>query len=249
MFLFLMIAVAFISDDVSFADLGERKIVQLITQRDESLYRAVKGVEDDKLTVVDVGSLEEQTFEKSELKAIRRNLTDSAIAEGVGVGSWLAWQLQPIFDGAERRQTVASIQQAAVFVTGNPYSGLMVGDEVDVFRLGEPIKDPNSGEILEAPEQKIAKLEVVSFSEKLMTCRATGEFLTELKVGDVVRPVQPRTSVAVLPFMNNVGQTVESGVNIADETTNALANLGIPTLERPRTVEILGEQLRQLSLV
>jgi len=36
---------------------------------------------------------------------------------------------------------------------------------------------------------------------------------------------------------------------MADETTNALANLGIPTLERTRTVEILGEQLRQLSLV
>ncbi len=249
MLLFLMTAAAFISDDVSFANLGERKIVQLITQRDESLYRAVKGVEDGKLTVVDVGSLEEQTFEKSDLKAIRSNLTDSSIAKVVGVGSWLAWQLQPIFDGAEKRQTVASIQQSAVFVTGNPYSGLMVGDAVDVFRLGEPIKDPNSGEILEAPEQKIAKLEVVSFSEKLMTCRATGEFLTELKVGDVVRPAQPRTSVAVLPFMNSAGQTVESGMNIADETTNGLANLGIPTLERSRTVEILGEQLRQLSLV
>jgi hypothetical protein len=53
----------------------------------------------------------------------------------------------------------------------------------------------------------------------------------------------------VLPFMNTAGLPVHSGVSMADETKNALVNLGIPTLERARTVEIPGEQLRQLSLV
>ena len=67
--------------------------------------------------------------------------------------------------------------------------------------------------------------------------------------GDVVRPTQPPTTVAVLPFMNTSGAPVQAGVDLADETTNALANLGIATLERARTLEMLGEQLRQLNLV
>ncbi len=249
MLLFVLTAVVLITDEISFVDLSERQIVQLVTKRDESFFRAVKGVENGKLKVMDISTLEEQTFEKSQLKAIRTTLTDRNIAEGVGVGSWLAWQLMPIFEGAAKRQTVASIQQAAVYVTANRYSGLMVGDQVDVFRLGEPIKDPNTGEVLETPEQKIAKLEVMSFSEKLVTCRPTGEFVIQLQVGDVIRPVQPRTSVAVLPFMNGGGEPVQSGVEISDAMTNAMANLGVPTLERARTVEILGEQLRQLSPV
>ena len=36
---------------------------------------------------------------------------------------------------------------------------------------------------------------------------------------------------------------------MADATTNAMVKLGIPTLERTRTVEILGEQIRQLAAV
>ena len=249
MLLFLMTAAVFISDDVSFANLGERKIVQLVTTSGETLYRAIRRVENDKLTVVDVSTLKEEQFEKSQLKSVRTTASDRTIAEKVGLGQWVAWQLHPIFEGASKPQTIASIQQTAVYVTANPYSGLMIGDKVDVFRLGEPVKDPVTGEEIDIPEQKIAKLEVIDISDRLLTCRPTGEFVIELKVGDVVRPTEPRTSVAVLPFMNTAGAPVQSGVSMADETTNALVNLGIPTLERARTVEILGEQLRQLSLV
>ena len=38
-------------------------------------------------------------------------------------------------------------------------------------------------------------------------------------------------------------------MGVSEATTNALVSLGVPTLERARTAEILGEQLRQLSPV
>ena len=234
-------------EDVSFTNLAERQIIQLVTAKNETIYRAVKGVTDGKLSVIDIATLDEQSFEKTQLKSIQRSVSNTEVAENVGVGPWVAWHLQPMFDGASKRQTVASIHQAAVYVTASRDSGLMVGDLVDVFRLGEPINDPNTGEVLETPEQKIAKLEVISMSEKLVTCRPTGEFVVELQIGDAVRPVQPRTSVAVLPFTNSTGEPIQSGVNITDEVTNALVNLDVPTMDRARTVEILGEQLRHLS--
>ncbi len=236
-------------DEVSFDGLSERSFVQVVTTENKSFIRAVKQVENDRLTVIDVETQKEQTFEKRELKSIRIDVSERSVAENVGIGPWIAWQLAPQFKEAAKRQTVASIQQAAVFVTVNQYSGLAVGDNVDVFRLGEPITDPTTGEVLDTPEQKIAKLEVIALSEKLMTCRPTGEFVIELKVGDVVRPSQPRASVAVLPFTTAGGIPSESGMGVSDATTNALVSLGVPTLERARTAEILGEQLRQLSPV
>lgn len=249
MFVSLVYLLMTVTDDVSFSDLKEREVVQLITTRDQSIYRAVKSFDDNKVTVVDIETLEEQVFEKSKLKAIRSGLTDRRIAEVVGIGPWVAWQLSPFLDGASKRQTVASIQQSTVYVTANAQAGLMVGDEVVVFRLGEAVKDPATGELLELPEQKIAKMEVIGISERLVTCRPTGDIVIQLQIGDVVRPVQSRTSVAVLPFVNSVGQPVQSGIQMADATTNAMVKLGIPTLERTRTVEILGEQIRQLANV
>lgn len=249
MFVSLVYLLMTVTDDISFSDLKEREVVQLITTRDQSIYRAVKSFDDNKVTVVDIETLEEQVFEKSKLKAIRSGLTDRRIAEVVGIGPWVAWQLNPFLDGASKRQTVASIQQSTVYVTANAQAGLMVGDEVDVFRLGEAVKDPATGELLDLPEQKIAKMEVIGTSERLVTCRPTGDIVIQLQIGDVVRPVQSRTSVAVLPFMNSVGKPVQSGIQMADATTNAMVKLGIPTLERTRTVEILGEQIRQLATV
>ena len=58
----LRLSIAFFTDDVSFAGLGERKIVQLVTTADDTLLRAVKGVENGKLTVIDISTPEEQTF-------------------------------------------------------------------------------------------------------------------------------------------------------------------------------------------
>lgn len=236
-------------DEVSFDGLSERSFVQVVTKQNKSLIRAVTKVEPDKLTVIDIETQKEQTFDKSMLKSIRRDVPERTVAENVGIGPWTAWQLAPQFKEATKRQTVASIQQAAVFVTVNQYSGLVVGDSVDVFRLGDPITDPTTGEVLDTPERKIAKLEVIALSERLMTCRPTGEFVIELAVGDVVRPSQPRASVAVLPFTTAGGVPSESGVGVSEATTNALVSLGVPTLERARTAEIMGEQLRQLSPV
>ena len=246
MLLFLTSLVA-VSADIDLASLKPRDVVQLVLQDDSSVLGGVVAATADTVEVVDLETQTAQTFSRADLKAIRSNLSERQIVDKVGPGPYVAWQLAPIFENAARRQTIASIQQAAVYVTANRWSGLMVGDEAYVFRLGEPVKDPVTGEILDVPEQKVAKLEVISVSDKLVTCRPTGEFVVPLHVGDLIRPVEPRTTVAVLPFMNSAGQPVRSGLKIADELTNALVNLDVPTLERARTAEILGEQLRQLS--
>jgi curli biogenesis system outer membrane secretion channel CsgG len=64
--------------------------------------------------------------------------------------------------------------------------GVQVGDEYDVFRAGEQIKDPDTGLSLGAEETKIGSLKVKEDALNGKACKATvvsGAF----KVGDIVR--------------------------------------------------------------
>jgi TolB-like protein len=62
--------------------------------------------------------------------------------------------------GGARQGKIAKVDGNVVFINLGSEQGLNVGDTLDVYQLGEAIKDPDSGEILGQDEKRIGKLRV-----------------------------------------------------------------------------------------
>jgi curli biogenesis system outer membrane secretion channel CsgG len=61
---------------------------------------------------------------------------------------------------AARQGKIAKVDGNTVFINMGSEQGLNPGDTLDVYQLGEPIKDPDSGEILGQDEKRIGKIRV-----------------------------------------------------------------------------------------
>ncbi len=62
--------------------------------------------------------------------------------------------------GSARQGKVARVDGSTVYINLGTEHGINAGDTLDVFMLGEPIKDPDSGEILGQDEKLIARIKV-----------------------------------------------------------------------------------------
>ncbi len=62
-----------------------------------------------------------------------------------------------------------------------------VGDQFDIFREGEDLKDPDTGASLGAEETKIGSVKVIEDALKGKASKATITSGTDIKVGDIVR--------------------------------------------------------------
>jgi hypothetical protein len=61
------------------------------------------------------------------------------------------------------------------------------GMELNVFQLGEEIKDPDTGLSMGSEETKVAQLKVVSDMLNGKACKAKVVSGTGIKIGDIVR--------------------------------------------------------------
>lgn len=81
---------------------------------------------------------------------------------------------------------VARVQGDTISINLGSEDGISVGDTLGVYRMGEPIKDPDTGQVLGADEEKVGSIKVTAVKgPKLSECSVvTG---SGFKVGDVVK--------------------------------------------------------------
>ncbi|MEP0773244.1 MAG: hypothetical protein HRF46_02640 [Acidobacteriota bacterium] len=81
---------------------------------------------------------------------------------------------------------IARVQGSTVSINLGSEDGISVGDTLGVYRMGEPIKDPDTGQVLGADEEKVGSIKVTAVKgAKLSECTVvTG---SGFKVGDVVK--------------------------------------------------------------
>lgn len=81
---------------------------------------------------------------------------------------------------------IARVQGNVVSINLGAEDGLSVGDTLGVWRMGEPIRDPDTGQVLGADEEQIGSIKVTAVKgPKLAECTVvTG---SGFKVGDVVK--------------------------------------------------------------
>lgn len=81
---------------------------------------------------------------------------------------------------------IARVQGGTISINLGSEDGISVGDTLGVYRMGEPIKDPDTGQVLGADEEKVGSIKVTAVKgAKLSECTVvTG---AGFKVGDVVK--------------------------------------------------------------
>ena len=85
--------------------------------------------------------------------------------------------VQELADKAEGMSTyvgfgkVAQVAGDQVYINRGSGDGVSVGDRFSVWRLGEPIIDPDTGQSLGQSEERIGEIEVVSVQAKLSICK------------------------------------------------------------------------------
>lgn len=81
---------------------------------------------------------------------------------------------------------IAKVDGALIWINLGSAHGVAVGDTFEVYRQGEPIRDPDSGEILGADEELIGSLKVTTVKGKsLSECAVVSG--TGFRPGDVVK--------------------------------------------------------------
>lgn len=82
---------------------------------------------------------------------------------------------------------VAAILSDKIIINLGKNSGFVEGDVLEVFRRGEPILDPDTGEVLEQNETKIGEIKITAIktnSSEATVVSSSAEF----KIKDLVRP-------------------------------------------------------------
>ncbi|KAA0252351.1 MAG: hypothetical protein EDX89_18960 [Acidobacteria bacterium] len=81
---------------------------------------------------------------------------------------------------------IAKADGSTVFLNVGSEAGVSPGDEFDVYRVGDPIKDPDTGEVLGADEKKVGRVRVTAVKGARLSTAAvvTG---SGLQAGDVLK--------------------------------------------------------------
>lgn len=61
---------------------------------------------------------------------------------------------------------VAMVKDGLVYINAGRENGIMVGDQFNIYREGEPVVDPETGVVLGSETTKIGRVEVISVEEK-----------------------------------------------------------------------------------
>lgn len=138
---------------------------------------------------------------------------------------------------------VVSVDQATVYVSLGSAAGIREGDTFAVYRLGQELRGPVTGEVLGEQKRKVATLKVFGVAQKFSKAKAEGELEVELVSGNVVEPPGGGGAlVAVFPLTDEEGRVTKGGLSVAESITTELVGRGAGVMERTILLTVLAEQ-------
>jgi curli biogenesis system outer membrane secretion channel CsgG len=81
---------------------------------------------------------------------------------------------------------IAKASGGAIYLNVGAEAGIKEGDEFDVFRVGEVIKDPDTGEVLGANEMKVGRIKVIAVRGPRLSSAITVSG-SGFKAGDILK--------------------------------------------------------------
>ncbi len=176
-----------------------------------------------KLLSVETG--EELTILRSDVAALKRNVSHQEALKRAGLVPYLVWRVKHARRVTPRGRVVAVTGDSAYVDLGGQ-GRIEVGDELNVYRGGGEPGDPETGEGLGEARTLVGKVEVIGVKEEFWEVKPRAEGAAGLQLGDLVELVVPRT-VAIMPIVDTAGETGESGAAVREEWRSALVERGV----------------------
>ncbi len=231
---------------------GEHKLnslLKLISSKGGLTVCQVMGEEDGKMVLLDLKTGKESAVSADDVEIVERDVTDAEAIKWVGLPAFLACRIKE----AQKVKTtgkIVTVTPTSVYVNLGARDGIEKGAKLLVYREGEELKDPETGEVLGTIRSKRAQLEVFEIEEKFCKARQVSEMEAELARGDTVSLANPSRAIAVMPLTDATGESHEAAYGFAEEWTTELAARGVPMVERRQMDRVLVELgLQQSGLI
>lgn len=108
------------------------------------------------------------------------------LAESLGQTKLTTTGLGGATDASGVAGKIAKADGGTIYLNVGSEAGVKEGDEFDVFRPGEPIKDPDTGEVLGANEQKVGRIKVNAVMGPRLS-KASAVSGSGFKAGDILK--------------------------------------------------------------
>jgi curli biogenesis system outer membrane secretion channel CsgG len=108
------------------------------------------------------------------------------LAESLGRKTLATSGLGGTSDASGVAGKIAKAAGGAIYLNVGAEAGIKEGDEFDVFRVGEVIKDPDTGEVLGANEMKVGRIKVIAVRGPRLSSAITVSG-SGFKAGDILK--------------------------------------------------------------
>jgi serine/threonine protein kinase len=197
---------------------------------------------DTHLELADLKTGQAKSFARADLRGPPAEASKDTAIRLAGLPSYVAWEIQQALPRADVKGRIVDLDGPTVWVSLGKGSGIEAGQQLNVYRRGEEIKDPATGKVLDTQRRKIAVLQVTDVRDAVAKAKLLGDLETRLEKLDDVEPVAVNNLVAVLPL---AGEDDEEG-GVGKQLMDALHRRGVPLVERKRLADqVLGELRRQ----
>jgi len=203
------------------------------------------------LSVFDLKASKTITLNENDIASIENGLSEDDIVQHVGLGPYIAWRIKNILIIEGPGGRIVTITPTRIYINLGGRDGIVEGAKFRVFRHGESIIDPKTGENLGEERKLLGVLQVMEVTEKFSKCTRMGETETDLSVGDEVEVDAPKTKmIAVIPLVNVNGLESSGSRALTERLTNDIVIFGLSVIERSLLDKVMGElALQQTQLV
>ncbi len=216
-------------------------LVKVTDDKGAGVIGELKSETDDQLELIDLKTGKKLIYQKSALNDSRKGITDREAAATIGLPEFLVWKIRRVIPGGTLSGKIAQIDGSIVYVTLSAQTGLEKGQELFVYRGDQPIKHPDTGEVLGMQRRRTAKLIVTEALDKHSKTKLTGDLEVELQVGDTVEPANQSKPIAILPLVDLNGEIRAGGKKLGEDLTTGLIQGGVSVVERTLLAKVLVE--------
>lgn len=217
------------------------RVAKIITIDGRMIVGEILSEKGDKLKLLDLKSGKQVAVASGEVKVREDRLDPQEAIKWVGLPTYLAWRIKKETE-APPNGKIITITPTVVYVNLGTRDGIDVGDKLSVYRKGQVLKDPDTGEVLGKELAHLGDLEVTDVQDKFCKAKRTTDLDIELKTGDVVDAANARRAVAVFPLMASKKAEVQTAMLVTERLTTELAAHGVPVVERDLLDRVLVEQ-------
>jgi len=215
-------------------------VTQVVTEDGHVYIGEVLKETDEALNLLDLKTGKEVAIPRVTVRSMKRDLSQEEAVRLTGLAPYVAWRVKLAQEVTPKGQIV-TVSPTAIYVNLGQRDGIEVGEKLKVYRKGEALTDPKTGEALGELQSLLGELEVTEVQDKFAKAKRTTEIETDLERGDTVELVRSKRPVAVLPVVAANPDLTDMAREASQRWGETLVARGVPVVERAQLDKAVAE--------